>query len=281
MSKHIVILGGRGMLGTDVNQCCTQRGLPTTVYDLPEFDLCNEQHIAKAVRQGDIIINCAAYTNVEKAESEKDLACRVNSQAVGFLGQAAKQAGVPVIHISTDFVFDGTLDRPYRETDQTNPISVYGASKLDGEKQLSASGCTHCIVRVQWTYGHAGTNFVKKIIKAAETRDTLSVIDDQIGSPTATTEAARVLCDLVEMNNLPEDVFHLAAGGYVSRYEMTQFIFNQLGINTTVNPCRTSDFKTVAQRPLNSRFDCTKIETLLKRTMRPWTEPLKEFLETL
>ena len=145
-----------------------------------------------------IIINCAAYTDVEKAESQQDLAYRVNAEAVGRLGNFAKKADAYVIHISTDFVFDGTSDRPYVETDAPNPINAYGASKLAGEQLLLESSCQNCIIRVEWTYGLKGNNFVKKLIALAQKNNKLKVVDDQTGSPTATTEVARVICELLD-----------------------------------------------------------------------------------
>ncbi|MHC5145274.1 MAG: SDR family oxidoreductase, partial [Planctomycetota bacterium] len=184
--QSITILGGRGMLGSDLADVGRQRGLTVKVFDLPEFDLTDHQQAAGIVSQSEVMINCAAYTNVEKAESESELANQVNGHAVGHLGQLAKQNGIPLVHISTDFVFDGRKKTPYVETDPTHPVSVYGSSKLLGETLLGESGSKHCIVRVQWTYGKGGTNFVTKITEAAKTRDVLSVVDDQIGSPTHT-----------------------------------------------------------------------------------------------
>ncbi|MHC4525104.1 MAG: dTDP-4-dehydrorhamnose reductase [Planctomycetota bacterium] len=279
--ESITILGGRGMLGGDLAAVAAERGLSVRVFDLPEFDITDEKQAETAVLQSEVVVNCAAYTNVEKAESEVELANQVNGYAVGRLGLMAKEAGVPVLHISTDFVFDGMKEGPYAETDATNPVSAYGGSKLLGEKLLAESGCECCIVRVQWTYGKGGVNFVTKITEAAKSRDVVNVVDDQIGSPTHTMVAAEVLCDLLAMDPFPRGLYHLAAGGYVSRYEMTRYLFERLGIATKVQPCKTSDFKTAVQRPLNSRFDCTKLQTLLGRAMPSWQDMLKNYLENL
>lgn len=279
--ETITILGGRGMLGTDLADIAQQQNLSVQVYDLPEFNIADEDQVKKVVSESRVIVNCAAYTNVEKAESEPDLANQINGYAVGRLGQIAKDAGIPVLHISTDFVFDGTKEGAYVETDPASPISVYGSSKLLGETLLAESGCDYCTVRVQWTYGKNGVNFITKITEAAQTRDELKVVDDQIGSPTYTREAAKVLCDLLQMETFPNGLFHLAASGYVSRYAMTSYLFERLGIKTKVLPCKTSDFKTAAQRPLNSRFNCKKLETLLGRKLPTWQDMLNEYLETL
>jgi dTDP-4-dehydrorhamnose reductase len=191
----------------------------------------------------------------------------------------ARQADVWVLHISTDFVFDGKSDRPYVETDIPNPISTYGASKLAGEKLLVESRCPHCIMRVEWTYGQAGNNFVTKLIQRAKTNKTLKVVDDQIGSPTATTEVAKVICKL--LMNKPEALFHFASQGYVSRFDMAKFIFDNLKWKVDLSPCKTSDFPTPAQRPLNSCFDCSKIKDLLDEPINTWQGPLEDFLRQL
>ena len=269
------------MLGSDLGACAANRGLGVQIYDLPEFDITDEEQVKDTVSQSEVIVNCAAYTNVEKAESEVGLANQVNGYAVGRLGRIAKEAKIPVLHISTDFVFDGTQTGAYTEADAANPISVYGGSKLLGEKLLQESGCQCCIVRVQWTYGKNGLNFITKILDAAKDRDELRVVDDQVGSPTHTAEVAKVLCDLLQMKSFPTGLYHCAASGYVSRYEMVRYVFDCLGNETPVIPCKTADFKTVAKRPLNSRFDCGKLETLLGRTIPTWQEMLENYLETL
>ncbi|MBM4103102.1 MAG: dTDP-4-dehydrorhamnose reductase [Planctomycetes bacterium] len=279
MNLPVIVLGARGMLGTDLMECLRRRNIPAQGYDLPELDITNAGHVESVVGQAKQIINCAAYTNVEKAESEAELAFRVNGRAVGQLGRQAAKRNIPVLHISTDFVFDGMLDRPYAETDAANPLSAYGKSKYEGEKALSASGCRFCIVRLQWTYGRAGTNFVKKLLDTARAGKPLRVVDDQVGSPTATREAAEIVCRMMELPMSPEGIYHLAAKGYVSRYEMAQFVFETLKVGVNLNPCKTSDFPSAAKRPLNSRFNCGKLEKLLGTAMRPWQEPLREHLE--
>lgn len=267
------------MLGVDLAAVASQRGFGACVYDLPEFDITNAQQLEAAVSGSEIVVNCAAYTNVEQAESQVELANEVNGYAVGRLGRIAKDAGVPVLHISTDFVFDGTKAEPYVETDATNPINAYGVSKLLGETQLAESGCDHCIVRLEWSYGKHGINFITKILNAAKQRDVLMVVDDQIGSPTCTVEVANALCDLLTMDKFPAGIYHLAARDTVNRCGMTQFLFDTLGIQTKIKPCKTADFKSAAQRPLNSRFNCGKLEALLGRSMPTWQEMLKNYLE--
>jgi dTDP-4-dehydrorhamnose reductase len=279
VENRVAILGGKGMLGSDLALICQQHRLITSVLDLPEFDITNENHLVGALKEVDAVINCAAYTNVEKAESESELAYKVNGEAVGKLGFAAKEAGVWVLHISTDFVFDGKSRRPYVETDPPHPINIYGAGKLAGEELLVESGCRYCIMRIEWTYGSGGNNFVTKMIKHAKAGERLKVVNDQIGSPTATTEVAKGICRLLPKK--PQGVFHFASAGYVSRFEMAKFIFDKLNMSVDLNSCKTTDFPTVAARPLNSRFDCSKIKALLDEPIEPWQAPLGRFLERL
>lgn len=279
-STHMTLLGGKGMLGTDLAAIAARRGYTVTSLDLPAFDITRAEHLEQAAAKGGVIVNCAAYTNVEKAEAEPDTANRVNAEAVGLLGTIAGKAGVPVLHVSTDFVFDGMLDRPYVETDTPNPLSAYGLSKWKGEQALAASGCRHCIVRVEWTYGRHGVNFIQKLLDAAVAGKPLRVVDDQVGSPTATTTVSEAICDLLD-KGFPDGVFHLAAEGYASRYGMAQFMFDTLKLPVDLNPCKTSDFPSAARRPLNSRFDCGKLEAAMGRPLDNWKKTLKDYLERL
>ncbi|MHC4647125.1 MAG: dTDP-4-dehydrorhamnose reductase [Planctomycetota bacterium] len=274
----VVILGGRGMLGSDLAFGC-QQSFDTKVFDLPDFDITNSQRLENVAREASAVINCAAYTGVDGAEREVELAHRVNAEAVGRLGTLAREAGVWVLHISTDFVFDGKSDRPYVETDLPNPINEYGRSKLAGERLLIESGCRYCIMRVEWTYGLHGDSFVARLMRRAETNKVLNVVDDQIGSPTATTEAAKAISELLVKR--PEGIFHFASTGYVSRYEMARFVFERIPRDVELTPCKSSDFVSAAARPLNSRFDCGKIEALLDEPIEPWQGPLERFLRKL
>lgn len=280
MAKPVVaVLGAKGMLGTDLVAACTVRGYEVHGYDLPEFNITDTEHLRGVVGASDVVINCAAYTDVDSAETQVALAHHVNAHAVGHLGELAAEQGKWVLHFSTDFVFDGTLDRPYNETDSPNPINEYGRSKLAGEELLARSGCSHCLVRLEWTYGLHGNSFVTKTIERAVTERRLAVVEDQIGSPTPTTLVAQVVCELIEQR--PEGTFHLASAGYVSRFGMTQFVFDRLGLEVDLRPCCSSEYLTPATRPLNSRFDCRKIEAFLKAPIEPWQKGLERFLRQL
>ena len=278
-TTRIAILGGRGMLGTDLVSACRQQGFDPIVLDLPDFDITNGDHLRQVVSSAEMIVNCAAYTNVDGAESEAELAHRVNAEAVGRLGTVARDADKWVLHIGTDFVFDGRSDRPYIETDIPNPINTYGKTKLAGEQLLAQTGCRHCIIRVEWTYGSAGNNFVAKLMQRVEAGQAIKVVDDQTGSPTATTEVARAICNLLDKK--PEGIYHFASAGYATRFEMAQFIFETLSIDAEPLACKTGDFPSPAARPLNSRFDCSKITRLLDRPIESWQAPLERFLRQL
>ncbi len=275
----VIILGGKGMLGSDVAVEAKQRGFDFEVLDLPEFDITDSTQLLSVVKDAKTIINCAAYTNVEKAETETGLACRINVEAVGNLSAFARKSGAWVLHISTDFVFDGSGDKPYTEKDLPRPINAYGRTKMLGERLLIENRCDYCILRLEWTYGNNGNNFVRKLLDKVRTQKELKVVDDQIGSPTATTEAAKAVCDLVTKK--PKGVYHFASQGYTSRFGVARFIIQTLGLDVQLLSCKTADYLSAAARPLNSKFDCTKIRPMLSGPIRPWQKPLEEFLKEL
>jgi len=279
LPDKVVILGGKGMLGTDVAAECKSRSINFEVFDLPDFDITDQHQLSSAIRQAGIIVNCAAYTNVEKAETETELAFRVNTEAVGQLSALARKTGAWVLHISTDFVFDGAGGKPYTEKDIPHPINAYGRTKLAGERLLVENRCWYCIMRVEWTYGLHGDNFVKKFLQKARTQKEMKIVDDQFGSPTATTEAAKAVCDL--MQKRPKGIYHFASQGYVSRLDVAEFVAQKLGLDVQLAACKTSDYPSAAARPLNSRFDCSKIRPLLSSPIKPWQTTLEEFLKQL
>lgn len=273
----VLVLGARGMLGTDVMVALAGAGIPALGLDLPEFDITDEAAMSAALCDTDAVVNCAAYTDVEGAEDHEALAHRVNCDAVGILGALAAVRGVHVIHVSTDFVFDGEKTGTYGEDDPPNPVSAYGRTKLSGEQGLAASGCRHATLRIQWTYGRAGRHFVSKIASLARGRDRIMVVDDQRGAPTATTDVAGAILALLRVE--AEGLYHFAAAGEASRFEVARVVVAGLGLPTVVEPCGSDAFPAKARRPANSRFCCDKIEALLGRAIRPWRSVLEEYLE--
>jgi len=277
MNKTIAVTGGRGMLGSDLVPCLEKAGYPARAFDLPEFDLTNPGHIETKLAGADAIINCAAFTNVDKAEEMPETAMRINGEAVGLLGEWAKKHNVYVIQVSTDFVFDGCSDRPYLETDKPSPVSIYGSSKLEGEKKLQQSNCRSAIMRVQWSYGKHGTNFIAKLLARAKGGGELKVVNDQVGAPTWTFDMAKAICALLSVQ--AEGIFHFANTGYATRFEVAELVARKMGLPNPIIPCLSSDFPARAMRPKNSRFGTDKIQKLLDYKIRSWDEALNVFLE--
>ncbi len=276
MSSSIAVLGN-GMLGTDVAELASKLGYDVKVFAFPEWDITREEDIIKAVRSADNIINCAAYTAVDNAESEPELCEEVNAVAVYNLGRVASELKKYVVHISTDFVFGDDSMQPLSETDVTNPLSVYGRTKLEGEKLLLKTKCDCGIIRVEWTYGRHGNNFISKIIELAGKLDKLKVVGDQVGAPTPTTSIAQAIMCFVHRRT--KGIYHYAARGYASRFEVAQHIMNFKGIDIPMEPCESTEFKTPAIRPLNSRFDCSAIETVLDFERPHWKTALEDYLK--
>ena len=259
-------------------------------------DFTNLEGIAQTVRAvaPDIIVNAAAYTAVDKAESEPELARTINALAPGVLAKEAKRSGAWLIHYSTDYVFDGSGDTPWLETDPTGPLSVYGNSKLEGEEAIRATGCRHLIFRTSWVYAARGGNFAKTMLRLAQERDCLSVINDQIGAPTGADLLADVTAHAIRAALQRPDVsglYHLVAGGETSWHGYASFIIDfarQFGIEIKVapeaiQPVPTSAFPTAARRPLNSHLNARKLQNTFGLNLPHWqtgvARMLTEFLE--
>ncbi|MEN0087379.1 MAG: dTDP-4-dehydrorhamnose reductase [Pseudomonadota bacterium] len=247
------------------------------------LDMADEASIRSAVKRisPDIIINAAAYTAVDKAEDEPDLAHQINGTAPGTLAQEAELLGIPILHVSTDYVFSGDLDRPYLPEDQVNPQSVYGASKLLGEENVRAATDRHAIVRTAWVHSPYGTNFPKTMLRLAETRDEISVVDDQIGNPTEAHDIADALLQLAQVTTGKPAVglgetFHFAGPESMSWCDFAKRVLADVtgpsGKPMVVNPITTADYPTKAKRPANSRLDRTKFDDLKKLQTRSRTE---------
>ncbi|MFA6292692.1 MAG: NAD(P)-dependent oxidoreductase, partial [Victivallales bacterium] len=229
--KRIAILGGKGMLGSDLAKLAKSGGYEVSVSDLPEFNITRDADILNAVSRADFIVNCAAYTAVDKAETDREACRSVNALALKSLAKFAKNKYL--IHISTDFVFGDESENALSEDDAPNPLSWYGATKLEGEKMLQASGCHHSIVRLEWTYGMHGVNFISKLLEAAKKNPKLKVVGDQTGSPTWTADAARAIMCLIKKQ--PEGLYHFSADGYASRYEVAKFIMREKNIEKEIS----------------------------------------------
>jgi dTDP-4-dehydrorhamnose reductase len=250
----------------------------------------------------DWIINPAAYTAVDKAESEPALAYAINADAPRALGEAAAELGIPVIHFSTDYVFDGAGTTPWVETDSTAPVGVYGASKLAGERALTASGATHLIFRTSWIYSSRGKNFLLTILRLAQQKDELRVVDDQCGAPTWSADLARLVLDVmkkminkcgVTSESAPDavrsvqGVYHAANSGEASWFSFAQE-FLRLAVEARPGtkmarlvPIPTSEYPTPARRPANSRLDCSRLQKVFGITMPPWQQSAAAVIEEI
>ncbi len=264
------------MLGSEIVETLTASGIAAIPWHKPVWDFTREEDLERAVKAAEILVNCAAYTQVDNAESETELAYQINAQAVDRLGQLAARYQRYVLHFSTDFVYDGTLDRAYTEADATHPLNVYGASKLLGESHLRHSGCRHAIVRLEWLYGKNGANFITRLCQRASTAGVIRMVDDQIGAPTDTSSVAQMAKEII-IRQL-EGCFLFALAGYVSRYDIARFILTARNIDIPVEPIKTADLNLPARRPLNSRFDCGKIDAALECSRPRWDVVLGEYL---
>lgn len=253
----------------------------------PELDLAVPRTVAPALRAArpDVIVNAAAYTAVDQAESEPDIAMRVNGEAAGEAARAAAALGIPVIQLSTDYVFAGTLERPYREDDATGPISAYGASKLAGEQAVAAATADHAILRTAWIYSPFGKNFVKTMLRLAETRDELGVVADQAGCPTSALDIADAVFAVARnLTGRTDDaslrgVFHMSATGEAVWADVAEAIFAERerlgGKPVRVKRITTADYPTPARRPANSRLDCGKLALAHGVRLPEWQASLK------
>lgn len=268
-------------------------GVSVTALGRPELDLEKLESIAPAIMASrpDLIVNAAAFTAVDLAESEEATAQRVNGAAAGEVAKAAAALGIPVIQISTDYVFDGGLERPYREDDPVGPISAYGRSKLAGERAVASATPDHAILRTAWVYSPFGKNLVKTMLRLAETRDTVGVVADQWGCPTSALDIADAVFavgknllarpDAAELRGL----FHMSARGEASWADVAEAIFAERtrlgGSAVQVNRIATSDYPTPAKRPANSRLDCTRLHQIHGVTLPEWAGSLRPCVDRL
>ena len=253
--------------------------------DIDTLDICDCEAVGHFFLANDIeaCINCAAYTAVDKAEDEPDLAQKVNTEAPHILAETCQKRQALFIHISTDYVFDGKGDTPYKESDSTNPQSVYGRTKADGEKRIAESGCNYCIVRTAWLYSSTGKNFVKTMLQLADTRDEINVVCDQKGTPTWAADLARAAFLLVNhYGKQPvQETFHFTNEGTITWYDFATAIMEIAGKKCKVNPITTDQYPTKAQRPAYSVLDKTKIKQTLGIEIPFWKDSLKKCIEEL
>lgn len=276
-----LVTGASGQLGYDIVNELNKRGYfdyyaPTSA----QMNITNGEQVLDIIKKynPDVIFHCAAYTAVDKAEEDKETCYNVNVNGTKNIVLAAKECGAKVVYISTDYVFDGTKDGVYLPEDKTNPINYYGYTKLCGEKEVSELE-DYLIVRISWVFGINGNNFVKTMIRLAETKSELSVVSDQIGSPTYTEDLSKSLLDLVQKNK--KGIFHITNEGYCTWNEFAKYIFEVTGKNIVVNDVLTKDYKTIASRPLNSKLSKDKLDNESLSRLPTWQDATKRFCKLL
>ena len=290
---RILVTGNRGLLGRDLVPMLEREGYAVDGADADTLDITQENQIRQAIdsRRPNLVINCAAYTAVDGAESEKEKAFAVNRDGAGFLAKACARSELPMIHLSTDYVFDGTKRSPYVENDPARPLSTYGLSKWEGERAIRSCLEEHVILRTSWLFGTYGQNFVKTILRLAKERDPLRVVADQEGCPTWAGDLSRAITRLAgeifrDKKSVPWGTYHFCGKGQTTWYDFAISILEEGGKRAQlkavrVTPIRTSDYPTPAKRPTWSVLDCGKIERTFAIHPRPWLEGLLNVLDTL
>lgn len=278
-------MGSNGMLARDLCKTLWERGHEVTGVDLPEVDICREDSVASSLTGSnpDVVINCAAYTNVDMAESEPAAAFAVNRDGPMHIARACRSARIPMVHISTDYVFDGSASTPYREDDAVAPLGVYGLSKWQGEDVVRSTIHEHYIVRTAWLYGVHGRNFVKTILNLGRTREEIRVVSDQFGCPTWTQDLSDVICQMVDRlaagNARIWGTYHFCGGGITTWHALAEKIIEIGGQREPLQVSRviaipTEEYPTPAKRPRFSALSCQKIEAALGITTPRWEDSL-------
>ena len=281
---RILVTGSNGQLGSEMVALQAQEAHHQWFnFDRDEVDITDKNAVEQFVVNNKIdgIINCAAYTNVDKAEEDVALCYKVNRDAPQYLAQAIEKVGGFIIHISTDYVFDGTNNIPYTEQDKPNPVTIYGKSKIEGEQYVCESCKQHIIIRTAWVYSSYGKNFVKTMIKLGEEKPSLGVIFDQIGSPTYARDLAKTIITIVNQGIIP-GIYNFSNEGVISWYDFTKNIHQLANITSCkVAPIHTADYPTLAQRPHFSVLDKTKIKNTYNIEIPYWRDSLEECIQLL
>lgn len=276
--NNILVTGSTGQLGSDVVKELLKRGYSTLSPNRSELNLCSEDNIRNYISNSncEAIVHCAAYTQVDKAEDEKDLCIKINATATKHIVKCAKILDIPMIYISTDYVFDGTKDGEYTENDETNPINIYGESKLAGEKYVQEILDKYYIVRTSWVFNINGKNFIETMLRLSKANNQLSIVNDQIGSPTYTKDLSRLLVDMLETSKY--GLYHATNEGYCSWYEFADTIFKLANINIDIKAINSNEYASRAKRPLNSKLSKDKLIEYGFKPLPHWEDALKDYL---
>lgn len=277
----ILITGANGQLGHDFQRLFDELKLEYIATDYKELDITDIKKIRKFVKDKEIklIINCAAYNNVDKAEEEKEMCYKLNTYAPRDLSLIAKEIGAEFITYSTDFVFDGKKKSGYIEEDEAKPLSIYGRSKTDGEKLVLANYDKSFVVRTSWVFGIANNNFNKQVISWSNGRDKLSIVDDQVSSPTYSYDLAKYSWELIKTKQY--GLYHLSNDGVASKYDQAKYVLDSIGWNGTLNKAKSRDFNLLAERAEYSKLDSKKLEDIIGMKIPSWQDGIDRFLEEL
>jgi len=287
---NLLVTGSRGQLGSELRMLHEMQDKPGAhtwfFSDLPELDITDAGQVEAFCRDRriDAIVNCAAWTAVDRAESEPDAAFRVNRDGAAALAAAAKATGGLLAHVSTDYVFDGSSSRPYREDDPVAPCGVYGQSKWEGEEAIRASGCSHLIIRTAWLYSAHGQNFVKTMLRLGRERESLGVVFDQVGTPTWAADLAGAIVSIlgqIDPARRYTETFHYSNEGVCSWYDFAKAIMDAERLRCKVSPIETSDYPTPAARPPYSVLNKRKIREAWVLEIPHWHDSLLRMLEEL
>lgn len=280
---NVLVTGSNGQLASSIKNFEKQYKNLNFIYtDYQELDICDLKQVNtffKSDQKIDYCINCAAYTAVDKAESEADKAFEINATGAKNLAIVCREFDVVLIHISTDFVFDGQKKEPYIETDVANPVSVYGASKLQGEVEIKQILEKYFILRTSWLYSEHGNNFMKTMFRLAETRNEISVVSDQIGTPTYGGDLAKVILTIINSKSTNFGLYHYSNEGETSWYDFAKAIFEASNLKIKTNPIKTAVYPTAAKRPAYSVLDNTKIKKTLRIQAPFWSESLQKAIK--
>ena len=281
---NILITGANGQLGTEMRNVSAGSKDKYIFTDVAELDITDSVAVDRCVASEnvDVIVNCAAYTNVDKAEDEEQAADLINHKAVAILATTAAKYGVTLIHISTDYVFDGRSTIPYRENNATSPIGAYGRTKLSGERAVIESGCRYLIFRTAWLYSPYGKNFMKTMIKLTAEKEILSVVFDQVGTPTCAADLAALIYKVIADRLLDrQGVYHFSNEGVCSWYDFAVEIRNLCGNTSNIIPCHSDEFPSKVARPHYSVLDKTKVKNTFGVTVPYWKDSLKDCIKKL
>lgn len=277
----VLVTGAKGQLGTDLMHELEKRGIEGIGVDVQEMDITDAEACRRVIKNSgaDAVIHCAAYTAVDAAEDNVDLCRRINGEGTRNVAQACKEADAKLMYISTDYVFDGQGTRPWEPDDERHPLNVYGQTKYEGELAVEELSDKYFIVRIAWVFGVAGKNFIKTMLRLGKERGAVSVVDDQIGSPTYTYDLARLLVDMIQTDKYGR--YHATNEGLCSWYEFAKEIFRQAGMDVPVTPVSSDQFPAKAARPSNSRLSKEKLSENGFERLPAWQDALGRFLKEI